>query len=152
MAPTGRPGCPQVVVAAAVVDELAAPTRLLAARRSAPPEHAGGWELPGGKVEQGETQEAAVHREVREELGIELRLGSPVEGPLPGGGWPIGVDGTLRVWLAQVSGDGIPEALEDHDALRWLTPTTLLSVPWLPADLPVVQALAMLLVGAPNKP
>jgi 8-oxo-dGTP diphosphatase len=57
----------RVVVAGAVYDQ----GRLLAARRSAPPELAGRWELPGGKLEPGESGEQALVRELREELGVE---------------------------------------------------------------------------------
>ncbi|MET9965659.1 NUDIX domain-containing protein, partial [Streptomyces sp. NPDC006356] len=57
----------RIVVGAA----LLAGGRLLAARRSAPEELAGRWELPGGKVEPGEAPEAALVRELREELGVD---------------------------------------------------------------------------------
>lgn len=57
------------VVGAAILDSLANPTRLLAARRSAPERLAGQWEFPGGKVETGESGPEALRRELREELG-----------------------------------------------------------------------------------
>jgi 8-oxo-dGTP diphosphatase len=124
-----------VVVGAAVLRY----GRLLAARRSAPPEVAGGWELPGGKVEEGETEAGAVVRECREELGIDVtacyRLGQ--EQPLKPGY-------VLRVWVARlVAGDPVP--LEDHDAVRWLGPEELAAVPWLAADQPYVTLIHDLL-------
>jgi 8-oxo-dGTP diphosphatase len=121
----------QVVVGAAIVDR----GRLLAARRSEPPALAGGWEFPGGKVEAGETDEQALVRECREELGVEIELCARV-----GGDWPLQPGVALRVWFARLV-DGVPEPIEDHDALRWLGRDELFDVAWLPADLPVVEAI-----------
>jgi 8-oxo-dGTP diphosphatase len=129
------------VVGAAVVDDLTRPTRLLAARRTEPPALAGGWELPGGKVDPGETHEQALHREVREELGVEVELGEPVPGPLPGGRWPLGASFAMTVWLARVTA-GEPAPIEDHDQVRWLDRDDLHEVAWLPADLPIVDLVA----------
>lgn len=121
---------PRVVVAGALYDR----GRLLAARRSAPPELAGGWELPGGKLEAGETPEQGLVRELREELGVEAE---PLE-RVPGE-WPLGPGYVLRVWTARlVSGE--PRPLEDHDALRWLATDELDAVDWLPQDRPAVEA------------
>ncbi|MFD6434928.1 (deoxy)nucleoside triphosphate pyrophosphohydrolase [Streptomyces venezuelae] len=120
----------RIVVGAALYDE----GRLLAARRSAPPELAGGWELPGGKVEPGERDEDALVRELHEELGVRAEATGRVPGewPLPGGY-------VLRVWTARlVSGE--PRPLEDHDELRWLAPDQVWSVDWLTADVPAVEA------------
>ncbi|MFI7339761.1 (deoxy)nucleoside triphosphate pyrophosphohydrolase [Streptomyces sp. NPDC050085] len=120
-----------VVVAAALYDEAG---RLLAARRSAPPELAGRWELPGGKVEPGETPEHALTRELSEELGV---TAEPVE-RVPGE-WPLARPGyVLRVWRTRLVA-GTPEPLEDHDALRWLTPAEIWDVDWLDQDVPAVK-------------
>ncbi|WP_447039735.1 (deoxy)nucleoside triphosphate pyrophosphohydrolase [Streptomyces sp. DSM 118878] len=122
----------RIVVGAALYDGGG---RLLAARRSAPPELAGGWELPGGKVEPGERCEDALVRELREELGVEAAPADRVPGE-----WPLAKGYVLRVWTARlVSGE--PEPLEDHDALRWLAPDEVWSVDWLAADVPAVKAL-----------
>ena len=129
------------VVGGALVDSLAAPTKLLAARRTAPEQYAGMWEFPGGKVEAGETCEQGLHRELREELGVEVRLGAEVPGPGEQG-WPLNHRAAMRVWLAEITG-GTPAPLEDHDELRWvaLDPQELAALAWIPADLPIVSAM-----------
>lgn len=130
------------VSGAAVVDSLENPRFLLVARRSAPPKFAGMWEFPGGKVEAGESFEDALHRELREELGVDVRLGREI--PAPGdAGWPLNERAVMRVWFAEVL-DGEPRPLEDHDELRWVgleDRGEALELPWIPADLPIVRAL-----------
>jgi len=134
----------RLVVGAAVVDDLERPTRLLAARRTEPSALAGGWELPGGKVDDGESPLSALHRELLEELGVRVRLGAHVPGPQPGATWPLGDRYEMLVWMAEVV-EGTPEPIEDHDELRWLGLDELRSVAWLPADLPIVETLEAML-------
>lgn len=138
-----------LVVAAAVVDDLRTPTRLLAARRTGPSVLAGGWELPGGKVEPDETPLEALHRELREELGVVVEVGPPVDGPLPGRSWLLGERFEMLVWLAVVV-EGEPAAIEDHDEVRWLGAGNLFDVAWLPADLPIVERLEARFGASPN--
>jgi 8-oxo-dGTP diphosphatase len=128
----------QVIVGAAII----ADGRLLACERSGPPEMAGRWEFPGGKVEPGETDAAALIRECREELGVAVRVGEQV-------GRDISIANgraILRVYTAWLTDDAAPQPIE-HSALRWLAPDELDDVPWLPADTPIVAALAPLLTA-----
>jgi 8-oxo-dGTP diphosphatase len=120
-----------IVVGAAIIQA----GRLLAAQRIEPPELAGWWEFPGGKVEPGEQDEDALVRECREEIGVEIELVERI-----GGDWPMRDGLVMRVWTARII-DGEARPLEDHSAVRWLGPDELYDVPWLPADLPVVGQL-----------
>ena len=124
------------------MDSLADPGMLLVARRTAPPQFAGMWEFPGGKVEPGEAAEDALHRELREELGVLVRLGSELPAETATG-WPLNEKAAMRVWFAELA-EGEPRPLEDHDELRWLdlrNPAEVLGLPWIPADFPIVEAL-----------
>ena len=124
------PSVDRVVVGAAIVSH----GRLLAARRTAPARLAGGWELPGGKLEPGETLAAACAREVREELGCGVRVLEEVGAPQS-----LSKGYTLRVFRAElVEGEPIPM---EHDAVRWLAPDELDDVPWLAADQPYLPAI-----------
>ncbi|WP_242902536.1 (deoxy)nucleoside triphosphate pyrophosphohydrolase [Actinomadura terrae] len=127
-----------VVVGAAIISD----GRLLTAQRAEPPHMAGGWELPGGKVDPGESDEDALVRECKEELDIGIRLDRRV-----GGDWRLSERSLLRVWTAEIV-EGEPRALE-HLALRWLTPDELYDVDWLPGDRPVIDELDRWLKQAP---
>ena len=121
----------QLVVGAVIVDSLAQPRRVLATRRTRPAALKGRWEFPGGKVETGESAEAALIREVQEELDVTLMLGEELTPS--GGGWPISERLTLRIFWAEIF-IGTPTPSESHDQIAWLAADELDSVDWLDAD------------------
>jgi 8-oxo-dGTP diphosphatase len=120
----------QRVVGAALVRD----GRVLAARRTAPAAAVGRWELPGGKVEDGETQDAALVREIAEELGVSIEVRRWLTGAVP-----IGTSYELVVAIAEIV-DGEPEPRE-HDQVRWLGADELDDVDWLDPDRPFLPEL-----------
>jgi len=119
------------VVAAAIIRD----GRVLACRRTAPAEAAGRWELPGGKVEPGETLEAALTREIGEELGCLIEVGEWLDAVAP-----IGETHELRAALCQVTAGEVRP--QEHDQIRWLAPDELDEVDWLEPDRPFIRLLA----------
>ena len=131
---------PRPVVAAAIVDSLSEPTMLLACSRAYPQELRGQFELPGGKVEEGEDATVALAREIAEELGARLRIGERVC-PEDGQWWPILGGRVMGVWLAEVvPGSPAPRAGASHLEAKWVPLADLAALPWIAADLPIVEA------------
>jgi 8-oxo-dGTP diphosphatase len=128
-----------VIVATALIRD----SRLLVAQRTRPPALAGRWELPGGRVEAGESEAAAVARECGEELGAAVRATGRLGTDLP-------LDaGVLRVHTAVLEpGSPLPRALE-HSGLRWVGAAELDGVDWVDADRAVVADLRALLARGP---
>ncbi len=124
-----------VIVATALVRD----GRLLTAQRTRPAALAGLWELPGGRVEAGESEPDAVARECREELGAAVRATGRLGTDLP-------LDAAvLRVHTAELEpGSPEPVALE-HAGLRWVGRDELAGVDWVAADRAVLVDLQALL-------
>ena len=111
---------------------------LLVARRKDKGERAGLWEFPGGKVEAGEGDAAALARELREELAVEARIGplyARVEHRYP----DLLVD--LVLYKASLPGDAEPRALSAEE-VRWVRRAELAALPFCEADQPLLGPIA----------
>ncbi|MDO5727726.1 MAG: (deoxy)nucleoside triphosphate pyrophosphohydrolase [Bowdeniella nasicola] len=131
---TATTGSPLVVAAAVIRADT-----LLVAQRSRPAHLAGLWEFPGGKLEMGEMPRAALHRELREELGLSVHLGEVLRSGDPDGNWALDNNMRMRVYLASPRGQ--VQFLAVHRQARWVAFAELSDLPWIAADRPIVQAL-----------
>ncbi|MBR5167258.1 MAG: 8-oxo-dGTP diphosphatase MutT [Salinivirgaceae bacterium] len=121
----------QIQVSAAIIHDNAG--RIFATQRGYG-DMEGGWEFPGGKIKPGETPEAALQREIREELDTDIaveRLLKTVEWDYPA------FHLTMHCYLCHVVSGSL--ILKEHEAAKWLSANELDSVAWLPADRVVVD-------------
>jgi 8-oxo-dGTP diphosphatase len=114
--------------------------RVLLAQRPPGAHLAGTWEFPGGKIERGESAEAALRRELHEELGIEIGAIEPQ--PLISIPWRYAEKSIVLHAFRVLDFRGEPHGREDQ-ALRWAKPDELADIPMPPADLPIVTALRL---------
>lgn len=128
-----------LVVACALVD---ADRRVLIAQRPEGKTFAGQWEFPGGKVEEGETPEAALIRELEEELGVSTKTACLA--PLTFASHAYESFHLLMPLYVCRRWNGLPSARE-HSALKWVRPQQLRDYPMPPADEPLIAPLCDLL-------
>lgn len=121
------------VVAAVICDSIEKKSKIFSTARGYG-EFKGGWEFPGGKIEEGETPEQALAREIQEELDTEIRVGDlidTIEYDYPT--FHLSMD---CFWAEVVSGN---LELKEAEAAKWLTKEALDSVEWLPADITLIE-------------
>ena len=121
------------LVAAAIIEREG---RVLIARRSPASKLAGQWEFPGGKVEEGESLQACLARELHEELGIVVEVGVHFHG----GDYHYD-HGSFRIEAFRVRWMGETMTLTTHDRVEWVLPSELPGYDLLPADVPIAQEL-----------
>lgn len=118
-------------VVAAIIEDG---DRILATQRGYG-EFQDGWEVPGGKIEPGETPQQALKREIKEELNAEITVGdllTVVEHDYPA------FHLSMQCFLCTIASGEL--VLKEHKAAKWLTQDQLNTVDWLPADVKVVKA------------
>ena len=121
------------VVAAVICDSLREKKRIFATARGYG-EFKGQWEFPGGKIEEGETPQQALIREIKEELEATISVGElidTIEYDYPT--FHLSMD---CFWCEVVEGE---LKLLEAESARWLTKDTLYDVKWLPADITIVE-------------
>lgn len=119
------------VVAAVIIDD----GKVFATQRGYG-DFKGGWEFPGGKIDEGETPEEALIREIKEELDTEvdvLELLDTVEYDYPN--FHLSMD----CFICKIKAGDL--VLKEHEAAAWLTKEELDSVDWLPADITLIDKL-----------
>lgn len=121
------------VVAAVICDDINKKEKIFATARGYG-DFKGGWEFPGGKIEEGESSQEALVREIEEELETKIRVGElidTIEYDYPD--FHLSMD---CFWAEVLEGELV---LKEHEAARWLSKDNLDSVEWLPADITLID-------------
>ena len=129
------------VVGAAIVED----SMVLCVRRGPGGSLPGMWEFPGGKVEPSEAPEAALAREIREELHCEVSVGESITTTVHEYDFGIVVLTTFYCSLTE----GTP-TLTEHTEMGWLAASELASLDWAPADIPAVALIEEHLMESSN--
>jgi 8-oxo-dGTP diphosphatase len=132
-----------VPVVCALIEDAAG--RVLVAQRPAHKHLGGLWEFPGGKIEPGEKAEAALQREIAEELGCEIEVGAALAAVRYEYA-ELTIE--LRPFVARLVAGGAPPESHEHQALRWVTAEEMATLPMPAADAPILAEWAAMRRGA----
>lgn len=129
-----EPTSPVPVVCAIIVRD----DRIMLAQRPPDKKLGGLWEFPGGKVEAGESSEAALHRELKEELGCSVRITQTLTPYVHEYAW-----GSIELipFICELTADSPEPHPHEHTALVWVERSQLCSYDLAPADVPLLTAL-----------
>lgn len=126
------------VVGAVIIDG----EKILCAQRGTEKALPGLWEFPGGKIEQGESPQAALQREIQEEMHCEIKIGEQVEHTIHE--YDFGIVHLTTFYCTLLQGTPV---LTEHMAIEWLKPTELKELEWAPADIPAIEKIARTFVA-----
>lgn len=129
------------VVAAVICDDINNKRKIFATARGYG-ELKGRWEFPGGKIEEGESPQEALMREIDEELETEISVGAlidTIEYDYPA--FHLSMD---CFWAEVAEGELV---LKEHEAAKWLSREELDSVDWLPADITIIEQIRSEMAG-----
>lgn len=120
------------VVGAVIVEN----NKILCAQRGDTKSLAYKWEFPGGKIEEGETAQVALKREIDEEMNCEIEIGEKIETTIYE--YDFGFVHLTTFYCTLIGGQPV---LTEHVAIQWLFANELMSLDWAPADIPAVKKL-----------